>query len=70
MTGEAVIARLIKRHSYSFLCVMGTRKTDSNKLFQIQGKTQISAKLILSVVHMFLKMGGTIHPPTQAQRQA
>lgn len=72
MRGAAMFARLMKRRSCSFLCFMGTKKADSNKLLQIQRQTQIGltkAKLTLSMVHMFLKMGGKIHPPTQAQRQ-
>lgn len=50
-----MFARRIKRCSRSFLCFMGTKKTDSNKLFQIHRKTQIAlseAKLIVSVVHV------------------
>lgn len=49
-----MFARRIKRRSRSFLSFMGTKKTDSNKLFQIHRKTQIAlteAKLIHSVVH-------------------
>lgn len=72
MTGGATLARLLNRRSLTFLCFMGTKKTDWNKLFHIQGKTLIGlteAKLILSMVHMFLEMGGKIHPSTEAQCQ-
>lgn len=74
-----MFARLIKKGADAhFLCFPGMKKTDSNTIFQIQRETQIAlteATLLLSVVHMFLKMGGVgggrggIHPPTQAQRR-
>lgn len=49
----AMFARRIKRRSRSFLCFMGTKKTDSNKLFQIHQKIALTeAKLIHSVVHV------------------
>lgn len=70
-----MFARLIKKGADAhFLCFPGMKKTDSNTIFQIQRETQIAlteATLLLSVVHMFLKMGGwgRIHPPTQAQRR-
>lgn len=57
-----MFARLIKKGADAhFLCFPGMKKTDSNTIFQIQRETQIAlteATLLLSVVHMFLKMWG------------
>lgn len=65
-----MFARLIKKGADAhFLCFPGMKKTDSNTIFQIQRETQIAlteATLLLSVVHMFLKMGGNPSPNTGA----